>query len=102
MDIVSQIFVTAEVEALAKFQILELDVDPELAAEADHQLVYSAVSNLIQNALKFTREGVKFSCVQSLKVKISLLKLKMSAVDYQIGLLFFLSPSSSKTIIVGG
>jgi signal transduction histidine kinase len=57
IKIVNQLMVTAEIEALSKKQTLEINVDPTLVAEADEQLVYSAVSNLIQNALKFTRNG---------------------------------------------
>lgn len=59
IQIVSQLMVTAEIEAQSKNQIIEINVDPALIAEADSQLVYSAVSNLIQNALKFTRPGGK-------------------------------------------
>lgn len=57
--IVNQILVTAEIEAQSKRQILEINVDPTLVAEADQQLVYSAVFNLIQNALKYSRVGGK-------------------------------------------
>lgn len=59
LEIINQIFITAEIQAQAKQQILELDVDPDLVAEADQHLVYSAVSNLIQNALKYSRPGGK-------------------------------------------
>ncbi len=51
--------VTAEIEARSKNQILEIDIDPKLIAEADQQLIYSAISNLVQNALKYTRPGGK-------------------------------------------
>jgi signal transduction histidine kinase len=34
-------------------------VDPALVVEADQQLLHSAVSNLVQNALKYTRAGGK-------------------------------------------
>jgi len=59
IQIVNQLMVTAEIEAQLKNQILELYIDPTLVAEADQQLVYSAVSNLIQNALKYTHVGGK-------------------------------------------
>jgi signal transduction histidine kinase len=36
---------------------LVVEVDEELEVEADEQLLTSAVSNLVQNALKFTRAG---------------------------------------------
>jgi signal transduction histidine kinase len=59
IQIINQLMVTAEIEAKLKNQIIELSIDPTLVAEADQQLVYSAVSNLIQNALKYTRPGGK-------------------------------------------
>jgi two-component system, OmpR family, phosphate regulon sensor histidine kinase PhoR len=54
-----QIVVTAEVEARSRHEILEIQIDPTLVFEADQQLTYSAVSNLIQNALKYTDAGAK-------------------------------------------
>lgn len=55
--IINELLVTAELEAKAKNQTIQVDVDPIAVAEADQQLVYSAVSNLVQNAIKFTHEG---------------------------------------------
>ncbi len=57
IQIINQLMITVEIEARIKQQTLEINVDPALVAEADHQLVYSAVSNLIQNALKYTPYG---------------------------------------------
>jgi signal transduction histidine kinase len=37
--------------------LLVADVDPELAVDADRDLLFSAVGNLLQNAFKFTRPG---------------------------------------------
>jgi signal transduction histidine kinase len=59
IQIVNQLMVTAEIEAKNKHQSIELDIDPTLVADADQHFVYSAVSNLIQNALKYTRVGGK-------------------------------------------
>lgn len=59
LQIVNQLMVTAEIEAQLKNQTLEIDIDPTLVAEADQQLVYSAVFNLIQNAIKYTHAGGK-------------------------------------------
>jgi hypothetical protein len=59
LQVVNQIVVTAEVEARSRNQTLEIQVDPTLEFEADQQLIYSAVSNIIQNALKYTRPGGK-------------------------------------------
>ena len=58
-QLVDQIAVTAEVEAQKKNQKLEIDVEPTLVVEADPYLLYSALSNIIQNAIKFTPSGGK-------------------------------------------
>ena len=57
--LVDQIIVTAEVEARARNQVLEIQVDPTLVFDADQQLVYSALFNLIQNALKYSPPNSK-------------------------------------------
>jgi signal transduction histidine kinase len=57
LHIVDQIVVTAEFDAHEKNQILEIRIDPDLIIETDQQLFYSALSNLVQNALKYTRIG---------------------------------------------
>jgi len=57
--IVDQILVTVGIEAQARKQKIELKIDPSLIIEADQQAFHSALSNLIQNALKFTHEGGK-------------------------------------------
>jgi signal transduction histidine kinase len=57
IQLVDQIAVTAKIEAKQKNQTLEIAVDTNLKMEADQQLIYSAVSNLVQNALKYTRTG---------------------------------------------
>jgi signal transduction histidine kinase len=59
LQVIDQIIVTAEVEALSKNQTLEIHVDSDLMLEADEQLIHSALSNLIQNALKYSRAGGK-------------------------------------------
>ncbi len=57
--VVDQILVTAEVEAHAKNQQIQVSIDPALLIEADQQSFHSALSNLIQNAIKFTPERGK-------------------------------------------
>ena len=57
LQIVDQIALTADLEAREKNQTLEIQVDPTLTIQADQQLFYSALSNLIQNAIKFTPRG---------------------------------------------
>ena len=56
-QLVDQIVVTAEVEARAKNQKLEIEIDPTLDINADQYLLFSAVSNLVQNAIKYTCRG---------------------------------------------
>ena len=57
LQLVDQIAVTAEVEAEAKKQRLEIRIDPAIVVEADPYLLYSALSNIIQNAIKYTNVG---------------------------------------------
>jgi signal transduction histidine kinase len=59
IQIVDQLMVTAEIKALSKNQSIDVNIDPTLVADADQQLLYSAISNLIQNALKYTHVGGK-------------------------------------------
>jgi signal transduction histidine kinase len=59
LQLVDQILVTAEVEARSRNQTVEVQIDPGLVFEADQQLFFSALSNLIQNALKYTHVGGK-------------------------------------------
>jgi signal transduction histidine kinase len=59
LQIIDQIVVTAEVQAFSKNQVLDIQIDPQLEIEGDQQLIYSALSNLIQNALKYTHDGGK-------------------------------------------
>ena len=56
-QLVGQITLTAEVEAQARGLKLEVVIDPSISYEADPQLLYSAVSNLIQNAVKYSHVG---------------------------------------------
>lgn len=55
--LLDQLIVTANVEAKARRQILEVHINPDLNVKADAQYFDSAVSNLIQNAMKYTRDG---------------------------------------------
>jgi hypothetical protein len=54
LQLVDQIAVTAQFEAQAKNQKLEIRIDPSVVVEADPYLLYSALSNIIQNAIKYT------------------------------------------------
>ena len=55
--LLSEIEGTALAEARAKSITLNVSIDPSLEILADGHLISSAVSNLVQNAIKFTPEG---------------------------------------------
>jgi signal transduction histidine kinase len=61
LPLVDQIVVAAEVETRQKNQTLEIEVEPGLKIEADQYLLFSAVSNLVQNATKYSCVGGKIS-----------------------------------------
>jgi signal transduction histidine kinase len=52
-----QILVTADVETRLKNQLFEVEIEAGLEIEADQYLLFSAVSNLVQNAIKYTCHG---------------------------------------------
>ena len=55
IDLVSEVEVTAMLEAnLHSIQII-VEVDPALIVEVDRHLTISAIANLVQNAIKFTK-----------------------------------------------
>lgn len=55
--LLDQVVVTSEAETRLKNQTLKIDVAPGLEIEADQYLLFSAVSNLVQNAIKYTCTG---------------------------------------------
>lgn len=55
IDLVSSVEATATLEANEREIKLHVDVPPDLIVEADRHLVISAISNLVQNAIKFTK-----------------------------------------------
>lgn len=57
LQVVDQIVMTADIEAKTKNQKIEIRIDPKLIIEADQHLFYSAISNIIQNAIKYTHVG---------------------------------------------
>ncbi len=67
LHLVNQIVITAKEEARRKKQTIDINVDRELIITADYQLIYSALSNLIQNALKFTPENKQIEIRGTLK-----------------------------------
>jgi signal transduction histidine kinase len=61
IDVVSQLIVTAEIEAATKSQTLTVSVDPAMYVNTDRHLILAAIGNLIQNAMKFTKVGGNIS-----------------------------------------
>ncbi len=58
-DLFDQILTTARIDADKKQQVLHSDLDWKIEIEADRQFLLSAVANLVQNAIKYTRSGGK-------------------------------------------
>jgi signal transduction histidine kinase len=57
--LVDQLLITLNREASARGQTIEVQISSDLVVQADLQFFHSAVSNLIQNALKYTHDGGK-------------------------------------------
>jgi signal transduction histidine kinase len=57
--LLDQIVVTAEVDANKRNQVLHSEIDSSLEVEADQQFLLSAVANLIQNAIKYSKVNGK-------------------------------------------
>jgi len=57
LKLVDQIVATAEGDARQKKQVLEIEVEPGLDIVADQYLLLSAVSNVVQNAIKYSCVG---------------------------------------------
>ncbi len=68
IDLVGEVEATATFEASARAVQLNMEVAPELEIDADRHLVVSAISNLVQNAVKFTRLNgnvwIRGTCVE--------------------------------------
>jgi signal transduction histidine kinase len=57
LQLIDQVVVAAEEQTRLKKQTLKIDVVPGLEIFADQYLLFSAVSNLVHNAIKYTCEG---------------------------------------------
>lgn len=57
VDLVGEVEATSLVQAEPKRIRLHVEVSPRLTVRADRHLTVSALSNLVQNAIKFTHEG---------------------------------------------
>jgi len=61
-DFIAETRVTAQLEATTRECILHVArVDSALAVEADRELLFAAVGNLLQNAFKYTQRGTEVS-----------------------------------------
>lgn len=56
IDVVSEVEATSLIKKNPKDIHLELDIDPAIQLTADRHLVFSALSNLVNNAIKFTKK----------------------------------------------
>jgi signal transduction histidine kinase len=56
-DVFDYVNTTAAIDAQPRALVMRWDVEPSLHVEADRQLLVSAVTNLVQNALKHSRRG---------------------------------------------
>jgi signal transduction histidine kinase len=61
IEVVSQLVVTAEIEAAPRKQTLTVSIEPSMHVKTDRHLVLAAIGNLIQNAMKFTKSGGNIS-----------------------------------------
>ena len=57
IDVISDIEATAVTEARSKGIIMTVEVDAKIQVNCDRQLLESALANLVQNALKYTKPG---------------------------------------------
>ncbi|MCC6952720.1 MAG: HAMP domain-containing histidine kinase [Deltaproteobacteria bacterium] len=55
VDLVGEVEVTGMFEALARSIHLHIEISPELVVDVDPHLLLSALSNLVQNAIKFCK-----------------------------------------------
>ncbi len=59
-DFIAEVKLSASLEAQVKECLFTVSVvDPKLAVDADRDLLFSAVGNLLQNAFKFTHHGTE-------------------------------------------
>lgn len=59
VELFDQILITAKIDARKKSQSLDLKIDGQIEVEADRQFILSTISNIIQNAIKYTKPGGK-------------------------------------------
>jgi signal transduction histidine kinase len=57
IDVAEEVEATAGVEARSRGLTLNLEVDPGARVVGDHHYLISALSNLVQNAIKYSKKG---------------------------------------------
>jgi signal transduction histidine kinase len=57
VSLISEVESSATTEANAKSVLIQIDADANLSVEADRHLMASAIANLVQNGIKFTKTG---------------------------------------------
>ncbi len=58
-DLFDQIIITAKVDSKKRNQTLLTDIDLNMELSADRQFILSAIANLVQNAIKYSKLGAK-------------------------------------------
>jgi signal transduction histidine kinase len=61
VELFDQITITAKIDAEKKKQTIGFDADPAIEIEGDRQFVLSATANLVQNAIKYSKDAGKIS-----------------------------------------
>lgn len=56
LDLINEVEATAFIQAKSKTISLVVEVDPTVHFTADHHLIYSALSNIVNNAIKFSKK----------------------------------------------
>ena len=57
IQVVGEVEATASVEARLRGQTIKVEVNPRLQVYGDHHYLISALSNVVQNAIKYSRQG---------------------------------------------
>jgi signal transduction histidine kinase len=57
IQVVGEVEATASIEARLRGQTIKVEVNPRLEAYGDHHYLISALSNVVQNAIKYSPQG---------------------------------------------
>lgn len=73
--LVDQILLTAQNDAQKKSQVLRYEAEGEIEIQTDRQLLLSAVANLVQNAIKYSKQGSAISLTAKMMNSTLVLKV---------------------------